>query len=98
MIDPKLSRELINKYGLWDQLKKLSEECAEYIQAQIKYDLNNSTTSKGLQGIIDEIADIEIVISSLRYCLGIEIDKAITDKSHKAQSYIDKKRRENASD
>jgi len=88
MTDKELAIKLLKKFGIENQMKKLSEECAEFIQAQVKYELNNSVSNKGIQGIIDEIADIEIVISSIRVMLNSAINKAILHKTKKAWGYI----------
>lgn len=89
MTDEILAKQLLEKFGLENQLKKLCEECAEYIQAYIKADLNNSRSNRGLQGMLDEMADIEITMSSIKIELKNAIHLSILKKSDKARTYLE---------
>lgn len=65
-------RFIADHYGKEKQLDMLQEECAELIQAISKYKRNGST-----QKIIEEIADVKIMIEQIEYLLlcGNDVDK-----------------------
>ena len=85
----KLSKALLEKFGMKNQMKKLCEECAEYITAYMKFDLNNSDTNKGLDGVFSEIADILIVVDSIKCALPSLIEQHRQEKEVKATKYLD---------
>ena len=55
-------KHAIEKYGIEPQLRQLQEECAELIVAINHYCRDNTK----VQGIIEEIADTEIMIEQMR--------------------------------
>lgn len=55
-------------YGIVNQMNMLQEECGELIQAASKY-----LRRKEVDGLIDEIADVEIMVAQVKHLLG---DKA----------------------
>jgi NTP pyrophosphatase (non-canonical NTP hydrolase) len=66
MIDERL-RKIADHYGLYDQLSMLQEECAELIQASSKY--KRRKLIDDYQHIVEEIADVEIMIAQVKYLL-----------------------------
>lgn len=75
---------IANHYGLTKQQRQLAEECAELIQATSKYmrfeeglitkdDILVSTEDSNLliQNIVEEIADVEVIIEQVKYLLHI---------------------------
>lgn len=64
---------IANKYGLWHQLGKLSEECSELSIECVK------SVNEGMvrREIIQEIADVEILIEQIIHLANI--DKALVD-------------------
>lgn len=68
MIDERL-KQIANHYGLNEQLNILQEECAELIQAASKY--KRRKLIDDYQHIVEEIADVEIMIAQVKYLLKI---------------------------
>lgn len=64
---------IADKYGLWHQLGKLSEECNELSIECIK-SINDGNVRRE---IIQEIADVEILIEQVIHLAGI--DKSLID-------------------
>ena len=64
---------IAEKYGLWHQLGKLSEECSELSIECVK------SVNEGMvrREIIQEIADVEILIEQIIHLANI--DKALVD-------------------
>ena len=58
--------KIANHYGLDSQLDMLQEECAELIQAVSKYKRNGSS------GIVEEMADVFIMLNQVIYLLNKE--------------------------
>ena len=77
-------KKIADKYGLAHQLKKFKEECAEAIQAAIKYELavngeyDEKETYKHLE---EEIADVIIMCEQMKYLL----------EEHEITAYINRK-------
>lgn len=67
-MDDKL-KIIARHYGK-QQVLKLVEEMAELIQAIAKYEFNDS--AKNLDNLIEEIADVEIVLEQVKYLSGID--------------------------
>lgn len=61
-----LYRKIVSKYGLIPQLDQVIEESAELIQAINKLKRRKPNS---LQNLIEEIADIEIMLGQLKYIL-----------------------------
>ena len=79
MID--LQRYVIaNAYGLEPQLNVLQEECAELIQAISKYRRDGITLASVPSGLIEEIADVEIMLGQMRILLGEHVDREIDNR------------------
>ncbi len=76
--------KIANKYGFSKQSRQLSEECAELIQAVSKYyrfrnskntrdEILTSTEDSNMliQHIVEEIADVEIMLEQIKILLNI---------------------------
>ena len=73
-------KKVADYYGYEAQSNQLVEECAELIQAVSKYRRavlgNGQPTAKGikevaLENIIEEIADVEVMLEQIKYLLQI---------------------------
>lgn len=64
MIDARL-KEIADHYGINSQLGILQEECAELIQAVSKFRRGGTNLQ-----ILEELADVEIIIAQIRYLAG----------------------------
>ena len=69
-------------YGFDKQSNLLMEECAELIQAVNKYKRNPSS---GTENIIEEIADVELMIEQIKHLLGINTKYVEGNKQHKVE-------------
>jgi NTP pyrophosphatase (non-canonical NTP hydrolase) len=78
-------------YGLEAQLNQTSEELAELVVAINKY---RRKGEEARQNLVEEIADVEIMIYQIKYLLGIDEDDILKIKSEKAQRQV-KRIREN---
>lgn len=58
-------KKIANHYGLDSQLDILLEECGELIQAVSKYKRTGSSN------IVEELADVEIMISQIKFLMTI---------------------------
>ncbi len=79
-------RETINKWGEEAQYDQMIEECAELIVA-IKHFKRGKTNR---QTVIDELADITLMLGQLTWMFGAEnIDTAVQNKLNKLQRLLD---------
>ncbi len=79
-------RETINKWGEEAQYDQMIEECAELIVA-IKHFKRGKTNQ---QTVIDELADITLMLGQLTWMFGAEnIDTAVQNKLNKLQKLLD---------
>ena len=76
MIDLRLAR-IAEHYGLEPQLNLLQEECAELIHAVSKYRRDGMKLESVPSGLIEEIADVEIMLAQARILLGDHVEHAI---------------------
>ncbi len=73
-------------YGYEAQSGMLVEEMAELIQATNKY--NRKPSEKNFWGICEEIADVEIMLSQIKYLLDINQDSLDEIKATKIERQI----------
>lgn len=87
--DDKL-RFIADRYGLWHQMGKLNEECSELSIEAIK-SINQGEITRN---IIQEIADVEIMIAQIKYLANI--DNALIEgaKTYKINRQLMRIRRE----
>ncbi|MCL2665109.1 MAG: hypothetical protein FWE82_05805 [Defluviitaleaceae bacterium] len=71
--DVKTMREALERWGLASQVGQAVEECAELIVALQKY-INREPRHEAAENILDEIADVEIMLAQIRFALGISDD------------------------
>ena len=62
-------KSIADHYGLSHQTAKLIEELAELIQALAKDEFAES--DKGMEHVVEEIADVEIMLEQIKYLLCI---------------------------
>jgi len=82
----------LSQWGLNAQVGQAIEECAELIVALQKY--TNRTPQPGMvENILDEIADVEMMLAQMRLALGISDDtlrKRIEYKFERLNQYLSK--------
>ena len=69
----KLMQTALDRWGLNAQVGQTVEECAELIVALQKY-VNRSPHPESVDNILDEIADVEMMLAQMRLVLGIDDD------------------------
>jgi len=80
----------LDQWGLNAQVGQAVEECAELIVALQKY-INRTPLQESTDGILDEIADVEMMLAQMRLSLGIDDDslrKRIEYKFEKLRQYL----------
>ena len=79
-----LNKETAKHYGYEAQSNQLVEECAELIQAVNKFRRSGAIAGKpivdyeslvALENLIEEIADVEIMLEQIKYLLQIPEDE-----------------------
>lgn len=72
-----LNKSTAKYYGYESQSSQLVEECAELIQAVSKYRRANTEAKRAvaLENLIEEIADVEIMLEQIKYLLQIPEDE-----------------------
>lgn len=96
-------KRIANHYKFSRQSRQLTEECAELIQAVNKYHryrelLNNrdeiltSTEDNGLliQDIVEEIADVEIMLEQMKHLLNIDTGAVEIIKVNKVNRQLER--------
>ena len=80
----------LDKWGVNAQVGQTVEECAELIVALQKY-VNRTPQLGMVENILDEIADVEMVLAQMRLVLGIGDDmlrERISRKFEKLNRYL----------
>ena len=67
----KATNEIADYYGLNHQLMKLIEECVELSDASFKMIKHDG---KDKEHLIEELADVEVVMMQIKYLLGVDED------------------------
>ena len=86
----KVMQTALEQWGLNAQVGQIVEECAELIVALQKY-INRTPKPDTLENIIDEIADVEMMLAQMRLVFGIDDDtlrKRIEYKFEKLNQYL----------
>ena len=86
----KLMQTALDKWGLAAQAGQTVEECAELIVALQKH-TNRTPTPKTVEGIVDEIVDVEMMLAQLRLAFGVsdeDFHTRIADKFDKLNEYL----------
>lgn len=84
-------KSIADFYGYENQSNQLIEECAELIQALSKYrraggkgqPIADYQKTDVLENIIEEIADVEVMLDQLKYLLDIPEDAILSVKRYK---------------
>lgn len=82
----------LEKWGVEAQVYQTVEECAELIVALNKH-VTRIPTDKSLDNIIDEIADVEMMLAQMRITFGISdeaIQERIAQKFEKLKVYLER--------
>ena len=74
----KTMQTCLDKWGINAQVGQTVEECAELIVALQKY-VNRTPQPDRLENILDEIADVEMMLGQMRLVLGIS-DEALRER------------------
>jgi len=69
----KTMQTALNRWGVNAQVGQTVEECAELIVALQKY-INRTPQPEFVDNILDEIADVEMMLAQMRLVLGINDD------------------------
>ena len=80
----------LDKWGLNAQVGQTVEECAELIVALQKH-VNRTPVPETVENIIDEIADVEMMLAQMRFILNIDdetLRKRIDCKFEKLEKYL----------
>ena len=81
----------LEKWGLDAQCDQMVEECAELIVVLQKY-IKRSPKTATIEEVIDEIADVEMMLAQMRIALGID-DQALRKQTQRKfevmQKYMD---------
>ena len=88
----KTMRTALDRWGLNAQAGQAIEECAELIVALQKY-INRTPQPGMVENILDEIADVEMMLAQMRLVLGIDDDalrKRIEYKFERLNQYLSK--------
>ena len=71
-------QKALDQWGLEAQIGQAVEECAELIVALQKY-VNRTSQAGNAEKILDEIADVEMMLAQLRLALNID-DEALQQR------------------
>jgi len=86
----KTMQTALDQWGINAQVGQTVEECAELIVALQKY-INRTPQPEMIENILDEIADVEMMLAQMRLVLGIDDDalrKRIEYKFKKLNQYL----------
>lgn len=82
--------EILKHYGVSPQLRKFTVECDKAKKAALKYDYKANEVTKQL--LINELADVEIMLQQLKLAIGYEtVNKEIDFKLNKQLREIELK-------
>ena len=88
----KIMQQALDQWGLNAQVGQAVEECAELIVALQKY-INRTPLQKNNENILDEIADVEMMLAQIRLALGIDdesLRKRIECKFDRLRRYLER--------
>jgi len=90
----KIMQTALDQWGINAQVGQTVEECAELIVALQKY-INRTQQPGMVENILDEIADVEMMLAQMRLVLGIDDDtlrKRIEHKFERLNHYLDEEK------
>lgn len=82
--------DAISKWGMEPQLRMTQEECAELIHAISKF-LRGSSNHKSIENLLEEIADVKIMIFQLEIIFkpyALNIDNHVEKKIEKLKKQL----------
>lgn len=88
--EKKLMQTALDRWGLNAQAGQTVEECAELIVALQKH-INRSPSPETVDNILDEMADVEMMLAQMRLAFDIDDDtfrKRIEAKFRKLKQYL----------
>lgn len=85
MLIESIYKEAEEKWGMYSQLNQMAEECSELAVA-ISHLLRNRP--EAIDEIIEEMADVEIMIGQLKYSFGEEFIKKLELKKEEKYNLI----------
>jgi NTP pyrophosphatase (non-canonical NTP hydrolase) len=89
-------KRIANHYGLAKQQRQLAEECGELIQATSKYmrflEQSYALTVDWtyLQNVIEEIADVEVMLDEIKHLLNINPEAIEQIKANKVERQLER--------
>jgi len=87
----RLMRAALERWGLNAQVGQAVEELAELIVALQKH-VNRSPSPETIDGVLDELADVEMMLAQMRVAFGIDdaaFRESIERKFGKLRSYLE---------
>jgi len=87
----RLMRAALERWGLNAQVGQAVEELAELIVALQKH-VNRSPSPETIDGVLDELADVEMMLTQMRVAFGIDdadFRERIERKFGKLRSYLE---------
>ena len=88
-MDEKL-RTIADHYGLENQLRQLAEECSE-----LAVEANHSARKGSITvRLIEEIADVEIMLDQVRYLAGIQESDVLETRFYKIERQLKRIKKE----
>lgn len=82
-----LCRRIFDHYGIDSQARILQEECAELIQAVSKI-FRYGVTSETYENLIEELADVSIMLEQMKYWLKDDLTGVIDVKLQRQKERI----------
>lgn len=83
-------KTIADHYGLENQLRQLAEECSE-----LAVEANHSARKGSITvRLIEEIADVEIMLDQVRYLAGIQESDVLETRFYKLERQIKRIRKE----
>ena len=83
-------QQALDQWGTGAQVGQTIEECAELIVALQKY-INRTPKAETVDNLIDEIADVEMMLAQMRIVLGVDDDtlrKRMEQKFKRLRRYL----------
>ena len=87
-------RTIADHYGLENQLRQLAEECSE-LAVEANHSARRGCVTVRL---IEEIADVEIMLDQVRYLAGIQESDVLETRYYKIERQLKRMRQEESND
>ena len=87
-------KTIADHYGLENQLRQLAEECSE-----LAVEANHSARRGSIRvRLIEEIADVEIMLDQVRYLAGIQESDVLETRYYKIERQLKRIKQEESND